>query len=213
MTPRTASLLAASAVFLIASVAEAGGASSGGGGGGSGPNGFDYNAFAAAIALHESGGDYGIVNSIGYLGKYQVGAAAMVDLGYLDLAVFRRYGDNAAFRDPAAWKPPYTRSGFLADHAEQERAMSRLTAINRSRLRGSGVLTDRSTAVEQGAWLAVAHGLGAGAASSYFRRGEAKPDGYGTTAAQIYRIGAYSQKHPYVLTSATVIPVRNGVIV
>ena len=212
MTPRTASLLAAGAVFLVASLAEAGSSSSGGGGSGSGPNGFDYNAYAAAIALHESGGDYGVVNSIGYLGKYQMGAGAMVDMGYLYLDVYRRYGDNGAFRDAAAWKPPYTRSGFLADHAEQERAMVKLTGINRSRLRSSGVLTDRSTAIEQGAWLAVAHGLGAGAASTYFRRGEAKPDGYGTTAAQIYRIGAYSQKHPYALTSATVIPVRNGVI-
>lgn len=205
MKPLTGALIAAGAVLLVASAAQA---SSGGA--------FDYNAYKQAIALHESNNNYGSVNSIGYIGKYQFGAAALVDLGYIKLSVYRQYPDddkNAALRNPDAWISPHTRSGFLSNGPEQEKAMERLTAMNRRSLERNGVLTARSTPVEQGAWLAVAHGLGPGAAHKYFVRGETKPDGYGTTAAQIYRIGAYSQKHPYTLTAETVIPVRNGKVV
>lgn len=177
---------------------------------------FNHDAFKAAIGIHESGNNYGAVNSIGYIGKYQFGAAALTDLGYIKLSVYQQYpanNKNAALRDPNAWKPPYTRAGWLADRAEQERAMDRLIELNRRSLTNKGILTDRSTAAQQGAWLAIAHGLGAGAANTYFRRGETKPDGYGTTAAQLYRIGAYSQRHPYKVTMANRNDIRDGKIV
>ena len=35
-----------------------------------------------AIGQRESGGDYGIRNNWGYLGKYQMGESALVDAGY-----------------------------------------------------------------------------------------------------------------------------------
>lgn len=201
MKPLTGALLVAGTVLLVASAAQA---SSGGGGS------FDYNAYKQAIGVHESGSQYNTVNSYGFIGKYQFGAAAMTDLGYLKLEVFKQYGDEAAFRDPNAWIAPHTRAGFLDDGPEQEKAMERLTAMNRQRITNSGVLNARSTAVEQGAWLAIAHGLGGGAAHKYFVRGETKPDGYGTTAAQLYRIGAYSQRHPYALSAANKNAVKNG---
>ena len=204
MTPRTASLLAAGAVFLIASASQAAGGSSGA---------FNQDAFKAAIAIHESNNNYGIVNSIGYMGKYQFGAGALTDGGYIKLSVYQQYpanNKNAALRDPDAWVAPHTREGWLADHAEQERAMDRLILSNRRSLTNNKIITSRSTAADQGAWLAVAHGLGAGAANTYFRRGETSPDGYGTTAAQIYRIGEYSQKHPFALTAGNLVAVRNG---
>lgn len=42
-------------------------------------------AFLIALRMAESGGDYGAVNSLNFLGAYQFGEAALVDLGYVHL--------------------------------------------------------------------------------------------------------------------------------
>mgnify|MGYP006267654345 CR=1 FL=1 len=204
MKPLTGALIAAGAVLLVSTVAEAA------------SPGFDYNAYKHAIGVHESGGNYGTVNSIGFIGKYQFGAAALVDLGYIKLSVYRQYPSddkNACLRDPNAWIAPYTRSGFLSDGPEQEKAMERLTEMNRRSLVNDGIITKRSTAQEQAAWLAIAHGLGAGSANKLYRTGQSKPDAYGTGAAQLYRIGAYSQRHPYSLSAANKNAVKDGKVV
>jgi hypothetical protein len=41
-----------------------------------------YRDFLDALGERESGGDYGVVNSYGYLGKYQFGELALIDVGY-----------------------------------------------------------------------------------------------------------------------------------
>ncbi len=41
-----------------------------------------YEAFLEALSGSESGGKYDIVNRYGYLGKYQFGEMALMDLGY-----------------------------------------------------------------------------------------------------------------------------------
>lgn len=42
-----------------------------------------YSDFLSALRLRESSGDYSVVNSLGYLGAYQFGEAALVDLGFV----------------------------------------------------------------------------------------------------------------------------------
>jgi len=42
-----------------------------------------YSAFFDALRERESGNDYTVVNSYGYLGAYQFGEAALIDLGYV----------------------------------------------------------------------------------------------------------------------------------
>lgn len=39
-------------------------------------------SFYEALSGRESGGDYTIVNSFGYLGRYQMGEKALIDAGY-----------------------------------------------------------------------------------------------------------------------------------
>lgn len=41
-----------------------------------------YEAFLLALGLRESSGRYDVVNPYGYLGKYQMGEAALIDAGY-----------------------------------------------------------------------------------------------------------------------------------
>ena len=42
-----------------------------------------YTEFLAALRMRESSGDYTAVNTLGYLGAYQFGEAALVDLGFV----------------------------------------------------------------------------------------------------------------------------------
>ena len=43
------------------------------------------------LGARESGGNYKAVNSFGYIGKYQMGEAAMVDAGYYKPKTFVHY--------------------------------------------------------------------------------------------------------------------------
>jgi hypothetical protein len=42
----------------------------------------DYEAFLSALGSRESSGRYDVENPWGYLGKYQMGEAALIDAGY-----------------------------------------------------------------------------------------------------------------------------------
>ncbi|TDK46224.1 calcium-binding protein [Antarcticimicrobium luteum] len=44
-----------------------------------------YSDFLGALRMRESSGDYTAVNTLGYLGAYQFGEAALVDLGFVHL--------------------------------------------------------------------------------------------------------------------------------
>lgn len=48
-----------------------------------GSSGKHYDAFLAALRKMESGGNYKAVNTLNFLGAYQFGEAALVDLGYV----------------------------------------------------------------------------------------------------------------------------------
>ena len=69
--------------------------------------------FLDALGERESSGDYGVVNTLGYLGKYQFGELALIDVGYYS-------ADGTAAND---WKPGYwtgkdgvdSKADFLAD--------------------------------------------------------------------------------------------------
>lgn len=49
-----------------------------------------FIAFKEFLAFKESGGDYGVVNTLGYLGKYQFGQEALNDCGVFDYERFLR---------------------------------------------------------------------------------------------------------------------------
>jgi len=42
----------------------------------------DFDAFLKALSLRESAGEYRAINSLGYIGAYQFGELALIDLGY-----------------------------------------------------------------------------------------------------------------------------------
>lgn len=128
-----------------------------------------YIAFKEALAFKESRGNYSVVNTLGYLGKYQFNRNTLKAFGI----------DNT--------------DTFLKDTRLQEDAFLALTARNKWLLRkeiqryaGKNVAGVRVT--ESGI-LAAAHLAGAGNVKKYLRSGGANnfADAYGTTIRHYLR--------------------------
>lgn len=61
-----------------------------------------YYDFLQALGKKESSGDYGEINSLNYLGKYQMGESALTDAGY--------YTPDGTRRND--WSGTWTRKGW-----------------------------------------------------------------------------------------------------
>ncbi len=147
-------------------------------------------AFFATIGKSESGGKYDIVNSIGFVGKYQFGYPALIDGGY----VKKSCGSNAQMRNPNNW---IGKDGidsldkFLATPSVQESAMCAYTRRNYKTLCNIKTVSTASTAEEVAGLLAVSHLLGAGGAKAWWG-GSTKTDQYGTTGDNYFAKGKYA---------------------
>ncbi len=120
-----------------------------------------HQAFLDAIGFRESGNRYDIVNSFGYMGKYQFGESTLKGLGF-----------------------KVTQEEFLNNPALQEQAMYELLKHNKKKLRRfikkyDGKVVHGVLITESGI-LAAAHLAGQGNVRRFFRNGYEFKDGYGT---------------------------------
>lgn len=122
-----------------------------------------YMGFKQALGVRESYGLYKIVNSFGYMGKYQFGKSALKSIGITDTKM------------------------FLDDPVLQEKAFDALVAKNKWILRKEierfeGKKINGITVTESGI-IAAAHLGGAGSVKRFLRSGGADgfSDGYGTS--------------------------------
>jgi len=122
-----------------------------------------FVGFSEAIGIKESQGQYKLVNTLGYMGKYQFGTSALRTLGI------------------------YSNSEFLNNPILQERAFVALVKINKSKLQDiiedyRGRTIDGIKITESGI-LAAAHLGGAGSVRKYLESNGKKKyrDGYGTS--------------------------------
>lgn len=122
-----------------------------------------YLGFREALAFKESQGNYFVVNTLGYLGKYQFGKGTLEMIGI------------------------YNPSAFLNDPKLQERAFEANTARNKWILRKDiqrsvGKKINGVVITESGI-LAAAHLAGPGSVKKYLRSGgkHGFADAYGTT--------------------------------
>jgi len=120
-----------------------------------------HQAFLDAIGFRESGNRYDIVNSFGYMGKYQFGKSTLKGLGF-----------------------KVTQEEFLNNPALQEQAMYELLKHNKKKLRRfikkyDGKVVHGELITESGI-LAAAHLAGQGNVRKFFRNGYEFKDGYGT---------------------------------
>ena len=121
-----------------------------------------HSDFLHAIGHKESGNNYTVVNSYGYMGRYQFGASTLKGLGF-----------------------KVTKEEFLNNPALQEEAMQALLEHNSKKLRRQiekycGTEVNGIFITESGV-LAAAHLAGQGNVKKFFRKGYEFKDGYGTT--------------------------------
>jgi hypothetical protein len=151
---------------------------------------FNYEKFAEAVGKRESGGNYSAVNSIGFVGKYQFGAAALEDLNLVKGGTGRK--GNGKLNDPSVWNISGGLPEFLRSPDIQESAMKKFTELNKTRLEGMTVLTKNSAPAEIAGYLAVAHLLGPGGARD-LKNGKNGADAYGTSGSTYMALGKQSQ--------------------
>lgn len=141
----------------------------------------------AALGLHESSNNYQAVNQLGYIGKYQFGAAALQTVRFCNAQA----KSNHDLHKDDVWVGVVdvnSKEDYLNLPSAQELSMDLLLQYNFKGLIGHGVVgTDSPTAVV-GGYLAICHLLGVGGAIK-FKTGDIGSDANGTTATQYYHLG------------------------
>ncbi|CAM4045393.1 hypothetical protein FLAN108750_07365 [Flavobacterium antarcticum] len=133
-----------------------------------------FTGFKEALAWKESQGKYTLINSLGYMGKYQFGIAALRAIGIHDS------------------------SEFLRNPRMQEKAFKALLAKNKWELRKEIKKYDgkvvNGIAVTESGILAAAHLGGAGSVKKFFKNNGKRSikDNYGTSLqSYMKKFGGY----------------------
>jgi serralysin len=154
-----------------------------------------YADFFAAIRARESSGDYGVVSRFGYLGAYQFGEAALVDLG---LAVRDANPFNNDFSKGFTGKfGVETRAEFLASKTAQDSAAAEWWNLLWNRIRFNDIeIYDQQTLngvkLTKTGMVAASHLLGTGALIDFIESGgtDVGNDALGTTITDYIKLFA-----------------------
>ena len=157
-----------------------------------------------ALGFKESSNNYKAVNRLNYLGKYQMGAAMLTDLGYV-----KRGTKNKDLDNPDSWTSKSgisSKENWLNSPTVQESAMDAELVLNEKSLKRLGVIDSNSTEQEICGYLATSHLLGTGGARD-MKNGKVKSDANGVTGNTYYELGykAASGINPQVLPQNAVI--------
>jgi hypothetical protein len=151
----------------------------------------ELQAYFAQTGHRESNMNYRAINTIGFVGKYQFGAAALIDAGYVKRIDGIR---NADLKNPSVWLRGYSLEKFLADPQAQEDAMYKYTQANYTTLKRIGCIDGSTSREDVAGLLSAAHLKGAGGARELYIKGNDTQDAYGTKASNYFANGVYSQR-------------------
>lgn len=154
--------------------------------------------WANTLGFRESTNRYGLVNEFGFAGKYQFGAAALEDIGYI-----RSGGSangNSGMNSSQNWTGKNgvnSLQDWLTNTQAQESAVIELANRNLRTLRRTGGIRDGDSPDIIGGMLMGAHLLGAGGATRGRNDNEQGiqgrgTDAYGTTFEEYYALGSQS---------------------
>ena len=160
-------------------------------------------AYLAQTGYTESGGNYKPtdpqspvegVNRFGYAGKYQLGSAALQDLGYLKAGTPQTVD---AMNNPANWiggaGKPASLQAFLDSPQIQEGAIYNYTKTNYNTLQKNGLITATTSTADIAGLLSASQIAGATGATKWYNGGVNSTDAFGTSISQNYNRGRYSQ--------------------
>lgn len=153
----------------------------------------DVRAIMAQLGFRESSNNYSAINQLGYIGKYQFGAAALTDRGYIKLEAQRAYG-NGALNRPESWTGKdgiKSREDFLRNTQIQESVMYEQLTSNYSTLKRIRAVDDTNGKTEIAGMLSVSHLLGPGGADKWKTTGTGS-DANGVGGGEYYNLGRYS---------------------
>lgn len=146
------------------------------------------NKIKAALGYKESRNNYKIVNTLGYMGKYQFGVPALVDRGLIDYDKFKKYPKKSKWQitfadDDSNWIN-CSKELFLNTPSLQESIMDKQLRANEKYL-----LKYCKTTEELAGAVAAAHLGGPGGARDLIVKGEGFKDAYGTDIIEYYNLG------------------------
>lgn len=154
--------------------------------------GFDYASYASKLGQRESGGNYGIQNSLGFAGKYQFGDQALEDLGYLKPGSAKKGRVKTVLADPNNWTIEGGLQAFLSNPQMQEEAMMKFTKRNLLQLQKMGVVKASDSPEKIAGALAGSHLGGVGNVKKYYQ-GIGFQDAYGTSIGEYVNLGKSTQ--------------------
>lgn len=152
-------------------------------------------ALAVQIGYSESGNNYQAENSIGYIGKYQMGAQALVDMGYIKRSAWEELKTNKkVLNDENSWTGRdgiKSKEDFLYSPSVQEDTYRRYLEANLSTGLRTGYISRNDDPATIGGKLAAASLLGVGGAKKWLETGSGQ-DAFGTTGSTYYNRGRYA---------------------
>lgn len=160
----------------------------------------EFRAYQEEIKRRESqgSGGYLAVNSLGYSGAYQMGAAALVDTGLVDRNAYiaatesGRFNQREFLENPNNWTISGGQQEFLNDRQLQDDAFRNYTSQNLRTLERIGAIKegDRENPTRVAGLLGVSHLLGPGEAKKLANGQTTTTDANGTTAFEYYKLGS-----------------------
>lgn len=151
-----------------------------------------------ALGFKESSNNYKAVNQLNYLGKYQMGAAMLTDLGYVKKGTKNRdLGNDSSWTGKSGIT---SKTAWLNSPSVQESAIDAELSMNEKRLNKLGIIDSTTTEQEICGYLATSHLLGTGGARD-MKNGKVKSDANGVTGNAYYNLGykAATGSDPVVL--------------
>lgn len=160
-------------------------------------------AYMAQIGHSESTGNYQRSNSLGYQGKYQLGSAALQDLGYVKPGTPQT---QEALSNPNNWMggpgKPNNLDEFLKSPDIQEQAMTDYTKRNYNSLKNLGLVNENSSPELVSGYMSAAHLGGPGGVEKWAKGGLDAADANGSTISSYFQLGRYSQTQTTVIAAS-----------
>lgn len=160
-------------------------------------------AYMAQIGYSESSGRYDINNNLGYQGKYQLGSAALQDLGYVKPGTPQT---QEALSNPNNWiggaGKPANLDEFLKNPGIQEQAMQEYTNKNYKSLENLGLVNENTSPEVVSGYLSAAHLGGPKGVERWAKGGLDAADANGTTLSSYFQLGRYSQTQTPIIAAS-----------
>ena len=162
----------------------------------------DLRAYFAQMGYTQSNSTYNREGNNGFLGKYQLGPAALIDLGYLKPTT-PRTADGV--NNPNNWTGKNgvnSATEFRVNGPIQETVMYEYTKRNYSQLQNIGLIESDTSKDRIAGLLSASHFAGSTQTTVWARENASPVVGYNSAIASYYNQGRYSQTQVPIIVAS-----------